>query len=306
LVVNNGAAALALVVTALATECERREVLISRGELVEIGDGFRLPDLLTSTGATLREVGTTNRTALADYERAAGPGTALILKVHPSNFRISGFTGAAAIPELAGLAGRLGVPLVMDIGSGLLAPDRDLPDEPDAGSTLAAGADLVTASGDKLLGGPQAGLILGRADLVEVLRRHPLQRAFRADKLTLAALAATLRGPYPPVTSYRSLPAEALRLRTERFAAGLPDSPQVVPVEGRVGGGSAPDVALPGWAVALPEWYAAALRAGTPAVVARLEGGRCLIDLRCIEPDDEASLAAAISAAVARRDIPDR
>ncbi|WP_420853294.1 aminotransferase class V-fold PLP-dependent enzyme, partial [Segeticoccus rhizosphaerae] len=159
LVVGNGAAALVLATTALAAG---REVVVSRGEMVEIGDGFRLPDLIASTGARLREVGTTNRTALADYAQALGPDTGCVLKVHPSNFRVEGFTSSVPLHDLAGL----GVPVVCDIGSGLLEPDPLLPDEPDAASSLRAGADLVTCSGDKLLGGPQAGLVLGRADLV--------------------------------------------------------------------------------------------------------------------------------------------
>ncbi|MYR62083.1 L-seryl-tRNA(Sec) selenium transferase, partial [Streptomyces sp. SID625] len=187
-VVNNGAAALVLAATALAAG---REIVISRGEMVEIGDGFRLPDLLVSTGARLREVGTTNRTDAADYAAAVGPGTGCVLKVHPSNFRVTGFTRAAQTRELAAL----GVPVVVDIGSGLLAPHPLLPEEPDAATELRAGAALVTASGDKLLGGPQCGLLLGDAGLVGTLARHPLARALRVDKLTLAALEATLTGP---------------------------------------------------------------------------------------------------------------
>src|SRR5665647_1232776 len=195
LVVNNGAAALVLATTALAAGWE---VVLSRGEMIEIGDGFRLPDLIASTGARLREVGTTNRTRLADYAAAVGPDTGCVLKVHPSNFRVEGFTSAASVRELASL----GVPLVVDIGSGLLRHDPLLPDEPDAATALADGATVVTASGDKLLGGPQAGLVLGEADTVERLRRHPLARALRVDKLTLAALEATLRGPVVPVAAY--------------------------------------------------------------------------------------------------------
>ena len=209
-VVNNNAAALVLAATALARD---REIIISRGEMVEIGDGFRLPDLLASTGARLREVGTTNRTTVADYAAAIGPGTGFILKVHPSNFRILGFTSEATIAELCALPARTSppgreadpVPVVADIGSGLLAPEPVLPGEPDAATALASGADLVTASGDKLLGGPQAGLLLGRGGLIAALRRHPLARALRVDKLTLAALEATLRGrprrPRRPCTS---------------------------------------------------------------------------------------------------------
>jgi L-seryl-tRNA(Ser) seleniumtransferase len=174
LVVNNNAAALVLAATALAAG---REIVVSRGELVEIGDGFRLPDLLASTGARLREVGTTNRTTTADYAAAIGPDTGIVLKVHPSNFTVTGFTAAAPVGELA----TLDVPVVVDVGSGLLGPHPVLPDEPDVGSALAAGAALVTASGDKLLGGPQAGLVAGRADVVGTLRRHPLYRALRVD-----------------------------------------------------------------------------------------------------------------------------
>src|ERR1700761_1170724 len=191
-VVNNNAAALVLAATALAAG---REIIISRGELIEIGDRFRLPDLLVSTGARLREVGTTNRTTRADYAAATGPRTAFILKVHPSNFRVEGFTAAVAIPELAGL----GPPVVFDIGSGLLVPHPLLPGEPDAATALRDGAALVTASGDKLLGGPQAGLLLGRSGLVRTLRRHPMARALRVDKRTHAAPEATLAGPRPPV-----------------------------------------------------------------------------------------------------------
>ncbi len=191
-VVNNNAAALVLTATALAAG---REIIVSRGELIEIGDGFRLPDLLESTGAAIREVGTTNRTTAADYAAAIGPLTAFVLKVHPSNYRVEGFTASASVADLAGLS----VPVVGDIGSGLLVPHPLLPAEPDASSWLAAGAALVTASGDKLLGGPQAGLLLGQADLVARLARHPLARALRVDKLTIAALEATLTGPPPPV-----------------------------------------------------------------------------------------------------------
>ncbi|MBY8850754.1 L-seryl-tRNA(Sec) selenium transferase, partial [Saccharothrix sp. MB29] len=201
-VVNNNAAALLLCALALAPG---REIVVSRGELVEIGDGFRIPDLLASTGARLREVGTTNRTHLRDYADAIGPDTGFVLRVHPSNFRVTGFTSAPDPAELAAL----GVPLVVDIGSGLLAPHPLLPDEPDAASALRAGAALVTASGDKLLGGPQAGLLLGDADLVHRLRRHPAARALRVDKLTLAALEATLLGPPAPVAVALDADADA-------------------------------------------------------------------------------------------------
>jgi L-seryl-tRNA(Ser) seleniumtransferase len=285
LVVNNGAAALVLATTALAAG---REVVISRGEMVEIGDGFRLPDLIESTGARLREVGTTNRTTLSDYRAALGPQTGCILKVHPSNFRVEGFTSSVPVAELAAL----GPPVVMDIGSGLLHADPLLPDEPDATTALTQGATVVTASGDKLLGGPQAGIVLGEAAVVERLRRHPLARALRVDKLTLAALEATVRGPGTPVTAYLHADTEELRRRTQRLAGAL--GCEAVEVVGRVGGGGAPGFELPGWAVELPEACAGALRRGDPAVVARVERGRCLVDLRCVPPEDEDRLAAAI------------
>ena len=217
-VVNNNAAALVLAATALA-RLEAPEIVVSRGELIEIGDRFRLPDLLACTGATLREVGTTNRTTAADYAEATGPRTAFILKVHPSNFRIEGFTAAVGVPALAEAAASHGVPVVFDIGSGLLAPHPLLPDEPSAATALRDGAALVTASGDKLLGGPQAGLLLGRADLVRRLTRHPLARALRVDKLTLAALEATLTGPVPPVAAALAADPASLFDRAERIVA---------------------------------------------------------------------------------------
>ena len=291
-VVNNGAAALVLAATALA---QGKEIVVSRGELVEIGDGFRLPDLLSSTGARLREVGTTNRTALDDYAAAVGPQTGFVLKVHPSNFTVRGFTSTVPVAELA----PLGPPLVFDIGSGLLTPDALLPDEPDATTALRAGAALVTASGDKLLGGPQAGLLLGRADLVEQLRRHPLARALRVDKLTLAALEATLRGPATPVHQALHADTDELRRRCEAMAAELVAASvdaTVVPSVGVVGGGGAPGVELAGWAVSLPESYAAALRVGDPGIVGRVERGRCLLDLRCVAADTDALVTKAVLA----------
>ncbi|MCD2198224.1 L-seryl-tRNA(Sec) selenium transferase [Actinomycetospora endophytica] len=286
-VANNGAAALVLAATALAAG---REIVIARGEMVEIGDGFRVPDLLVSTGARLREVGTTNRVHRRDYAEAVGPDTGMILKVHPSNFVVSGFTSAVPTDELTGL----GVPVVVDIGSGLLAPDPALPDEPDATSSLRAGADLVTASGDKLLGGPQAGLLLGSAELVHRLRRHPLARALRVDKLTLAALEATLRGPEPPARAMLHTPYAALRERTEALAAEL--GLEAVDCTAAVGGGGAPGVELPSAGLALPVAAAAALRVGADPVVARVEHGRCVVDLRSVDPDDDARLAAALRA----------
>jgi len=292
LAVNNGAAALVLATTALAAG---REVVISRGEMVEIGDGFRLPELIASTGARLREVGTTNRTAAGDYAAALGPDTGCILKVHPSNFRVEGFTSSVSVPELA----RLGVPVVVDIGSGLLAPDPLLPEEPDADTALRGGADVVTASGDKLLGGPQAGLLLGRTEVVERLRRHPLARALRVDKLTLAALEATLRGPVTPTWAALRADPALLRTRAEALVAQLVEAgvdAEVVASDGAVGGGGAPGLGLPGWAVALPEWCATPLRLGEPVVVGRVERGRCLLDLRCVPAGADAALLAAVTA----------
>jgi L-seryl-tRNA(Ser) seleniumtransferase len=299
-VVNNNAAALVLAATALASG---REVVVSRGELIEIGDGFRLPDLLESTGARIREVGTTNRTTAADYAGAIGPQTGFVLKVHPSNYRIEGFTTSASIAELAGL----GVPVIGDIGSGLLTPHPLLPAEPDASSWLSAGAAIVTASGDKLLGGPQAGLLLGQSDLIGQLARHPLARALRVDKLTVAALEATLAGPQPPGVEHLAAGQARLAERASRIADAL----AAVSVDARaqqsdaaVGGGGAPGVSLPSAAVSLPASFAAELRDGaavrrgaTPAVVGRIEDGRLLLDLRAVSPADDERLIAAVQAA---------
>jgi L-seryl-tRNA(Ser) seleniumtransferase len=292
-VVNNGAAALVLAATALAAG---RDIVVSRGELVEIGDGFRLPDLLVSTGARLREVGTTNRTSLDDYAAAIGPATGFVLKVHPSNFVVRGFTSAVEVADLA----RLGPPVVADIGSGLLAPDPLLPSEPDAATTLRAGARLVVASGDKLLGGPQAGLLLGDAALVERLRRHPLARALRVDKLTLAALQATVAGPETP--TWRALRADpaALRSRTEAVCARLSAAGVDVALVASVavvGGGGAPELELPSWALSLPPGYAAPLRLGPTPVVGRVERGRLLLDLRCVPAEADDAVVAAVRAA---------
>jgi L-seryl-tRNA(Ser) seleniumtransferase len=299
-VVNNNAAALVLAATALAAG---REIVISRGELIEIGDGFRLPELLESTGARIREVGTTNRTTAADYAAAIGADTGFVLKVHPSNYRVEGFTCSAGVGELAGL----GAVVVGDVGSGLLAPHRMLPQEPDADSWLRAGASLVTASGDKLLGGPQAGLLLGREAVVARLRRHPLARAVRADKLTLAALEATLAGPQVPVAAALAAGMAALSDRCERLAAKLTVGgidARAVPSTAAVGGGGAPGVELASAAVSLPAGLAPGLRAGSavrrgdvPAVVGRIEDGRLLLDLRAVPAADDEQLAAAVLAA---------
>ena len=296
-VVNNGAAALVLAATALAGG--GREVVIARGEMVEIGDGFRLPDLLESTGARLREVGTTNRVTRDDYARAVGPDTGMVLKVHPSNFVVQGFTSSVGPGELQGL----GVPVVCDIGSGLLAPHPRLPDEPDAAGTLAAGADLVICSGDKLLGGPQAGLLVGDADLVHRLRRHPLARALRVDKLVLAAFEATLRGPATPTARGLATGVEELRARAQGLADRLARDgvdAVAVPSAATVGGGGAPGVELDSAAVSLPEPLALALRTGRPAVLGRVEQGRCLVDLLAVDPADDDALLDAVRRAAAR------
>jgi L-seryl-tRNA(Ser) seleniumtransferase len=292
-VVNNGAAALALVTVALAAG---REVVVARGEMVEIGDGFRIPELVESLGATLVEVGTTNRVRLADYEAALSDRTAFVLKVHPSNFRVSGFTSSVAVRELAGLP----VPVVADIGSGLLSPHPRLPEEPDATTALREGASLVTASGDKLLGGPQAGLLLGEAGLVERLRRHPFARALRVDKLTLAALEASLAGPVPPVARALSADPDALLARAAAIAETLSATTSATAVRSvaAVGGGGAPGVDLPSAAVALSPDLARPLRLGTPPVVGHVRDGALLLDLVAVDPDDDTALVAAVEAAV--------
>lgn len=292
-VVNNNAAALVLAATALA---RGSEIIISRGELVEIGDGFRIPELLQCTGARLREVGTTNRTSLQDYRDAIGPATAFVLKVHPSNFRVEGFTRDVGVAELVAL----NVPVVFDIGSGLLNREPLLPDEPDADSALRMGAALVTASGDKLLGGPQAGLLLGKRELVTQLRRHTLARALRLDKLTAAALEATLRGPAPPTVTSLRTPVKQLCRRADAMASRLARhgiDAQVVESWSVVGGGGAPGVRLPSRAVSLDDRLATPLRRSDPAVVGHLEQGRLLLDLRSIPEDLDDTVGSAVVAA---------
>lgn len=299
-VVNNGAAALALAACALteAGHGPRPEVVIARGELVEIGDGFRIPELLESAGARLREVGTTNRVRLDDYRAAVTERTAFVLKVHPSNFLVEGFTSSVGVAELTGLVGPEGpVPVVADIGSGLLTPHPRLPDEPSASAALGAGAALVTASGDKLLGGPQCGLLLGRADLVETLRRHPFARALRVDKLTLAALEATLAGPPPPVARALTATRGELCARAERIRDLLDGhvEARVVDSEAAVGGGGAPGVTLPSAAVALAAELAGPLRTDPELpVVGRVERGVLLLDLAAVAAEDDDALVAAV------------
>jgi L-seryl-tRNA(Ser) seleniumtransferase len=291
LVVNNNAAAVMLALAALA---EGRDVLVSRGELIEIGDGFRIPDVLERSGARLREVGTTNRTRATDYEAAIGPETAVLLRVHQSNFRIVGFTEQPRLEDLAQVARRHELVLVDDLGSGALV---DVGDEPTARSSLAAGADLVCFSGDKLLGGPQAGIVVGRSDLVEKLRRHPLQRALRADKLTLAALEATLTvaidapKQIPVVRMLRESP-ETVRARATRLAA-LVDG-DVEETVARAGGGALPLTELPSFACAVGEELAAKLRACDPPVIALVRDGRTLLDCRTLADDEIEEVAEAI------------
>jgi L-seryl-tRNA(Ser) seleniumtransferase len=297
LVVNNNAGAVLLALAALA---EGREVVVSRGELIEIGDGFRIPDVLARSGAHLVEVGTTNRTRAADYERAIGPETAVLLRVHQSNFRVVGFTERPRLEQLAQIARRSDLPLVDDLGSGALTP---LGDEPLARDSLAAGADLVCFSGDKLLGGPQAGIVVGAAELVERLRRHPLQRALRADKLTLAALEGTLALYLDPERSLREIPVlrtlleapETVRGRAERLAALA--GGEIEETFGRVGGGALPLAELPSYAVAVEEELAAPLRHGDPAVVGIVRDGRLLLDCRTLADAEVDEVAAAVAAA---------
>lgn len=292
-VVNNGAAALVLAATALA---QGREIVLARGEMVEIGDGFRIPELLACTGARLREVGTTNRVRLDDYREALGPQTGFVLKVHPSNFVISGFTSSVPVAALA----ELQVPVVADIGSGLLGPHPVLPQEPDVDTTLGSGADLVIASGDKLLGGPQAGLLLGRAGLVQRLRRHPLARALRIDKLTLAGLEATVRGPQSPIARALQQDPAGLRQRAEAIAEALRAAGIAATARASVaavGGGGAPGVDLPSAAVEVPERFAKALRAGRPPVLARREQSACVLDLYALPGEQDDALIRAVVAA---------
>jgi L-seryl-tRNA(Ser) seleniumtransferase len=299
-VVNNGAAALLLVLAALAPS---REVIISRGELIEIGGSFRLPDVMAMSGTTMVEVGTTNRTRLDDYRAAISEDTGLLLKVHRSNFRQVGFTQDASASELAGLAAETGVPFVYDLGSGLIrdAADGPLAEEPSVLAAVADGADLVVFSGDKLLGGPQAGIIAGRAELIAACSRHPLARALRVDKLQRAALEATfdahLRAELPldvPTVAMLHAEQRALTDRAAVLAATLGSTDvEVVELTGAVGGGALPEVGLPSAGLAIrvddPDALASRLRDGRVPVIVRIEHGRVLLDLRTVMPaeDDE-------------------
>ena len=309
-VVNNCAAATLLVLTALA---EGREVVVSRGELVEIGGGFRVPDVMRQSHATLVEVGTTNRTRRADYERALSPATALVAKVHRSNFALVGFTEDTSVEELARLCQPRGLPLFVDAGSGLLEPlsGEGLTAEPSMRAHLEAGADLVAFSGDKLLGGPQAGVVVGRTSWLARLRAHPLARALRIDKLTVAALEATLqlyldgRRDRIPALAMVEASEAVLRERAallQRLLAELAIAAELVRVEGQVGGGTLPLAHPISWACALaeaPEPLLDRLRLGEPAVLARIDEGRVVLDVRCLPDGALPEVARAVAAALA-------
>ncbi len=315
LVVNNNAAAVLLALSVLA---RGREVVISRGQLVEIGGSFRIPDVMRESGARLVEVGTTNRTHLDDYRRAVGPNTALLMEVHPSNYRITGFTAQVAGEDLVSLGGQLGVPVILDLGSGVM---EHLPgsDEPRVSDVVAVGYDLVAFSGDKALGGPQAGIMLGRGELMDQLRAHPLMRAIRPDKLQLAALEATLVHYLVPGEAAREIPtlrmlgtgSAELQQRASRLAAAIASlvpqrmSVSVEPVDSRVGGGAAPERYLDSYAVMLDaagreSALATALRLGSPAVVARVAGGRLILDPRTMLPGEDEQVVEAFRALTLR------
>ncbi|HYF61399.1 MAG TPA: L-seryl-tRNA(Sec) selenium transferase [Herpetosiphonaceae bacterium] len=311
LAVNNAAAAMLLVLSGLAAG---REVLVSRGQAVEIGGGFRIPDVLRQSGCRLVDVGTTNRTYAADYAAALTPDSAAILRVHSSNFRLTGFVHEPALAELAAVARSAGIVLVDDLGSGALVDTGQfgLDPEPTVRQSLEAGADVVVFSGDKLLGGPQAGIIVGRRALLQNLARHPLLRALRVDKTAIAALSATLaayeRGSAfgeIPIWRMISAPLADLRERAERIAAGLGQA-AVVASESTVGGGSLPGATLPSVALAFdaahPDVFAARLRRGDPPLVARINAGRVLVDLRSVLPEEDAGLARVLREALARPD----
>jgi len=312
--VNNNAAATVLALRAL---CAGREVIVSRGQLVEIGGSFRIPEIMQASGAILREVGTTNRTRLSDYERAIGPNTAALLRIHPSNYRIQGFTESVSIADLVSLGHARNLLVMDDIGSGALIDLQSLGfhEEPLAKASIEAGADLVWFSGDKLLGGPQAGILIGRKELITLLEKDPLMRAFRLDKMTLAALEATLRLYLDrdmaqreiPVLRMLSEPLDSLRQRAEQLAQLLRAVPRVqaqaVADEAFVGGGSLPDQQLPSWVVELTTplsdaELAARLRLGNPAVLSRVRQGHVVLDVRTLLADQETALVQALRSAL--------
>ena len=313
LVVNNNAAALVLVLNTLAMS---RSVVISRGELVEIGGSFRIPEIMEKSGARLVEVGTTNRTHAQDYELALSGGSDVgaVVKVHRSNFAMEGFVADVDARALASLVAPRGIPLVHDLGSGLLIPldDLGLTGEPTAADAVRAGASLVTMSGDKLLGGPQAGIIVGSAGLVKRVRENPLTRALRVDKITLAALEATLALYRDPATALREVPVLAMlglgiaelraRAGALRDRLGGDVEAEIVDSVASVGGGAFPNTSVPSVALALPRNAARLeerLRLGDPSVIARVADGRLLIDLRTVQPDEDAVVADAVRAALA-------
>lgn len=311
LVVNNCAAATLLTLQTLATG---RQVIISRGQLIEIGGSFRLPDVFRQAGVELCEVGTTNRTRVADYASAIGPSTAALLRVHPSNYRVTGFCESASIAELVKLGNDRNLPVIDDVGSGCLydLTRHGLPDEPIVSESIRAGADLVLFSGDKLLGGPQCGIIVGRKDLVDKLRANPLARALRTDKLTLAALQATLEIHRAgrafteiPVLNQLTQTAAAIQTRAAQLLeqiqtkAASPSAFSLVEVASASGGGALPELTVPSWAIAISannvDHVAQQLRLGQPAVLARVQDNRVLIDLRTVLPADEMALLARLS-----------
>jgi L-seryl-tRNA(Ser) seleniumtransferase len=309
LVVNNGAAALVLVLNTIA---EGRDAIVSRGELVEIGGSFRIPDVMRKSGTRLVEVGTTNRTHADDYERAIGAETGAILKVHRSNFALTGFVAEASVASLAALGTPRGVPVIHDLGSGLLISlaEYGLAGEPTAREALRAGASIVTMSGDKLLGGPQAGIILGARAVLDRVRKNPLTRSYRVDKLTLAALEATLalyREPARamrtiPVLAQLSEPVSALRERAERLRATIGGSRvEVVETKASVGGGAFPTAEIPSAGIAIagrPEIVEQQLRGNDPPIIARIAEGRVILDLRTVAPGEDVDVAVAVRAAI--------
>jgi L-seryl-tRNA(Ser) seleniumtransferase len=309
--VNNCAAATVIVLRAL---CQGKEAIVSRGQLIEIGGSFRIPEIMAVSGAVLREVGTTNITRMGDYERAVGPNTGAIMRIHTSNYRITGFTEAASLADLVALGQKHGVPVIDDVGSGALFDfgRLGLPGEPSPRESIAAGADLTLFSGDKLLGGPQAGIIAGRKEWIQKIEKDPLMRAFRLDKMTLAALEATLRLYLNaeralrdvPVLRMLSTPLEELRQRAESLAQRLRAAPGLT-VHARedmayIGGGSLPDRTLPTWVVEVEaagvsdEELARRMRTGDPAVMGRLQDGKLLLDVRTVFVEQEAGLVKAV------------
>ena len=296
--VNNGAAALFLVLNELAMG---GEAVVSRGELIEIGDGFRIPEIMQRSGAALREVGTTNRTHIDDYRAAISDRTRVLLRVHPSNFRITGFTARPALTELVQLGRERGIPVYEDLGSGCVVDLRPYGvDEPLAQHSLAAGANLISFSGDKMLGGPQAGIIAGDPELVRRVRRNPLFRALRQDKLFTSAMETTLRhillGEYDCVPALRMIrmTAQEIRARAEKLVARAGRGARIAEGESVIGGGATPECALPTYLIVLEDRDAVAeerrLRANNPPIIARIERDRVVLDLRTVFPEEEEAL----------------